>query len=88
MPSLRTVGWAKALLASATRAHTQTSLRSLRKLDCVASRRAHAETQSARDFCAPYTPLQTHNYPRPTNGIRFAITVINSTFVSSGSLAM
>ena len=27
-------------------------------------------------------------YPRPTNGIRFAITVMNSTLVSSGRLAM
>jgi hypothetical protein len=27
-------------------------------------------------------------YPRPTNGIRFAITVMNSTLVSSGSEAM
>jgi hypothetical protein len=27
-------------------------------------------------------------YPRPTNGIRLAITVMNSTFVSSGRLAM
>jgi hypothetical protein len=26
--------------------------------------------------------------PRPTNGIRFAITVMNSTFASSGRLAM
>ena len=27
-------------------------------------------------------------HPRPTNGIRFAITVMNSTLVSSGRLAM
>ena len=27
-------------------------------------------------------------YPRPTNGIMFAITVMNSTLVSSGRLAM
>jgi hypothetical protein len=33
-------------------------------------------------------PGMTKNYPRPTNGIFDAITVMNSTLASSGRLAM
>ena len=43
------------------------------------------ERQGRRSRC---TKIGLSVHPRPTNGIRFAITVMNSTLVSSGRLAM
>jgi hypothetical protein len=45
--------------------------------------------QYEKTWTAGTSPGMTEKrYPRPTNGIVFAITVMNSTFESSGRLAM
>jgi hypothetical protein len=55
---------------------------------CVSIALKFLKSRKASSSMIKVTFIAARVYPRPTNGIWFAITVMNSTFVDSGRFAM